>query len=93
MSHVLLQHPETMEIEKVHTGFSWSYLFFGFFVLLYRKEFVWAILLILSTLPMFWIPAWILPMIVVHIAVAFLCNEWNLNQLKKQGWKPVKLQQ
>jgi hypothetical protein len=37
-SSILIKHPDSGLMKKGYYGFSWTYLFFGFFVPLFRGE-------------------------------------------------------
>lgn len=77
---IQLQHKDTAVIRNAPIGFSWTSLFFGFWVPLLRGDFVWCLLyIILSTvsLGLFWI---IFP---------FIYNKIFLRKLLEKGYNPA----
>lgn len=44
---LILKNPRTDLLKEAPIGFSWTILFFDFFVPLYRKDFLWAFVMIL----------------------------------------------
>ena len=67
-------------IKQVKLGFSWSMLFFGIFVPLFRGDLKWTILsliLVIITSGFAWI---ILP---------FIYNRMYINSLLDKGWYPA----
>ena len=49
-STVNLKHPEFEVTKEAPVGFSWTILFFGFFPPLFRGDFKWAIVILLTAL-------------------------------------------
>lgn len=75
---VMLKNPETGQIRKGYYGFSWTYLFFGWWVPLLRGELGTAALHLLFSVFTFGI--W-------QIIVSFLYNAQYTNRLIAQGFR------
>ena len=75
---IRLVHAETGVSKKGYVGFSWTYLFFGWFVPLFRGELTIALLhLVFSTITVF----------IWQLVAPFLYNkQFMLRQLEK-GWR------
>jgi hypothetical protein len=75
---VMLQHPVNGLIKKGYYGFSWTYLFFGWFVPLFRGELgVAALHLLFSVITFgFW-----------QLIVAFLYNRQYMTRMLEKGYK------
>ena len=79
MAHaVLMRNPATGLIKKGFYGFSWTYLFFGWFVPLFRGELVVAALHLLFSLVTFGL--W-------QIIVSFIYNKQYMQRLITAGFK------
>ncbi len=81
------------QIKEVKVGFSWTTLFFFFFVPLFRKDWKWLGIMIGSI-----IAGLILTAIInvdtsislgLNIAFAVLYNNFYINDLLAKGWKPA----
>lgn len=66
--------------KKSLIGFSWTTLFFGFFVPLFRGDWLW--LLIMLTLG-------IITSGISNIVLAFLYNDFYTTKLLENGWEPA----
>ena len=75
---VMLQHPVNGLIRKGYYGFSWTYLFFGWFVPLFRGELGVAALHLLFSLITFGF--W-------QIIVAFLYNRQYMTRMLEKGYR------
>ena len=74
---VLLQHSASGLTRKGYVGFSWTYLFFGWFVPLFRGELVVAALHLLFTL---------LTGGLWQLIVCFLYNRQYMVRMLTSGW-------
>ncbi len=90
MSHIVLQHPISMEIKKVPTGFSWTFLFFGGWVALIRGDVLVTVLMLILAMWMLIVPPMIFAVALAQFVGAFLYNEMYLNRLKNKGWVACK---
>jgi hypothetical protein len=84
---VYLRNPLTGEKKKRKRGFSWTTLFFGAFVPLFRadwKFFGIGMLVVLASL----FTAGIVGL-VYWIVAAFKYNEWHLNGLRDKGFVEI----
>lgn len=77
---VNMENPTTGEIRQCKVGFSWTMLFFGFWVPVFRSDWKWAIFTLLLSCCTFDITEIILP---------FLYNKIYLKDLLENGWQPV----
>jgi hypothetical protein len=57
----MIKHPQSGMTKKGYVGFSWTYLFFGWFVPLFRGEVGVAALHLLFSLCTFWVWQLIMP--------------------------------
>lgn len=89
---VKLESPEG-EIKEVKVGFSWTTLFFFFFVPLFRKDWKWLGIMIGAM-----ILGGMLSLSLnvdtsiglgLNIAFAILYNNFYINDLLKKGWTPA----
>lgn len=65
-------------VKKSYVGFSWTTLFFGFFVPLFRGDWLWAvIMLVIGFFTSF----------IGHIVLAFLYNKIYTTKLLESGWQ------
>jgi hypothetical protein len=74
---VMLQHPATGLTRKGYFGYSWTYLFFGWFVPLFRGELGVAALHLLFSL--FTFGLW-------QIIVSFLYNKQYMTRMLEKGY-------
>jgi hypothetical protein len=77
-TRVMLIHPGTGLTKKGYFGFSWTYLFFGWLVPLFRGELVVAALHLLFTVVTFGI--W-------QIIMAFLFNKHFMTRQLEKGYQ------
>lgn len=74
---VLIKHTQSNLVKKGYYGFSWTYVFFGWFVPIVRGEIVIGALHLLfglATAGIFWIVMW------------FLYNQQYMNRMLTSGW-------
>jgi hypothetical protein len=74
---VLIKHPQSGLIKDGYFGFSWSYLFFGWFVPLFRGELGTAALHLLFT--MFTFGMW-------QLILPFLYNKQYMTRMLEKGY-------
>lgn len=77
---MLIQNERTKQYKKVKVGFSWTSLFFGIFVPIFRgdlKGFVFQVALALITFGISW------------LVVPFMYNKRYLNRMLEDGWVVV----
>ena len=77
-TRVLLRHPSSGLVKKGYFGFSWTYLFFGWFVPLFRGELVVALLHLVFTILTFGI--W-------QLVTAFLFNKQFMTRQLEKGYE------
>jgi len=75
---IVFEHPVTKEIKETPVGFSWSTLFLGVFVPIYRGDWKWAIIMSLSGLITFGV-SWIF--------FPFIYNKLYIKELIHKGYK------
>ncbi len=75
---IMMKNPTTGQLKNGFYGFSWTYLFFGFFVPLFRSELGIAALHLLFSIFTFGI--W-------QIIVSFLYNKQYTQRLIEKGYK------
>lgn len=75
-------------VKQCKVGFSWTTLFFGFFVPLFRGDFKWTLIILalnfLVGMFSFGIGAFI-----VNICFCFFYNRLYINDLLNKGYKPI----
>ena len=74
---VIIKHPSSGMIKIGYYGFSWTYLFFGWFVPLFRGELGVAALHMLFS---------IITLVLWQIIVAFLYNRQYMTRMFMNGW-------
>ena len=77
---MFVKNPMTGEVKKVKRGFSWTMLFFGAFVPLFRGDWKWFFL------------SWLLAIVTVGIAwlvLPFKYNKIYMKELHMKGFRPV----
>lgn len=67
-------------IKKSAVGFSWTTFFFGFFVPLFRGDWLWLLIMLILG---------ICTSGIANIVLAFLYNKIYTNKLLELGWKPA----
>lgn len=67
-------------VNQAPIGFSWTTLFFGFFVPLFRGDWVWFIIMLLVGM---------LSLGVVNIILCFIYNRIYVTKLIENGWRPA----
>ena len=77
-TRVLIRHPGSGLIKKGYFGFSWTYLFFGWFVPLFRGELSVALLHLIFTVVTFGI--W-------QFITAFLYNKQFMTRQLEKGYE------
>jgi hypothetical protein len=70
----------TRQVKQRKIGFSWTTLFFGWFVPLFRGDWKWCIIMFLLGFVSFGVSS---------IVFAFLYNKIHMNDLIEQGYKPM----
>lgn len=71
---------EIGQVKQVKVGFSWTMFFFGFFVPLFRGDWMYMLISIgaaMVTLGISW------------LVFPFIYNKLYINSLLKKGWKPA----
>lgn len=77
MAHSKILVSNGMELKKAPIGFSWTMLFFGFFVPLIRGDYLWAVILLGLN---------IITSGVAAIVMAFFYNRMYLKGLFEKGY-------
>lgn len=77
-TRVLMRHPSSRLIKKGYFGFSWTYLFFGWLVPLFRGELVVAALHLFFT---------IITLGIWQIITAFLYNRQFMTRQLEKGYE------
>ena len=67
-------------IKKGFVGFSWTTFFFGFFVPLFRGDWLWLVIMLLLGLASCGI---------ANLILAFLYNKFYTTKLLENGWEPA----
>lgn len=67
-------------LKKSVVGFSWTTLFFGFLVPLFRGDWLWLIIMLILGIFTYGI---------ANIILAFLYNKFYTNKLLENGWEPA----
>lgn len=78
MAYATVTVTNNIHVKKAPIGFSWTVLFFGFFVPLFRQDWVWVIGMILLA----YFTAGL-----SNILLAFFYNKWYINSLLNKGYK------
>lgn len=76
---LLLKHSETNQVKKVKIGFSWTTLFFGPLVPLFRLDFLYLFIMLITTF---------LFKLFSNFIFAFTYNKIYLSTLVKKSYKP-----
>ena len=76
-SSILIKHPDSGLMKKGYYGFSWTYLFFGFFVPLFRGELGVAALHFLFN---------VVTLGLWQLIVSFLYNRQYMTRMLTSGW-------
>lgn len=66
--------------KKGFVGFSWTTFFFGFFVPLFRGDWLWMLIMLILCCVSFGI---------ANIILAFLYNKFYTTKLLEDGWEPA----
>ena len=69
---------EIGQVKVVKEGFSWTMLFFGIFVPLYRGDWKWFLIILVANLFTYGLAS---------IVFAFIYNEIYINNLLEKGYK------
>jgi len=78
--YVRLKHKDSGMIKEVPLGFSWTALFFGALVPLFRGDLKWFAIFMLAS---------ILTLGLAWIAVPFIYNKIYVKELLQKGFKPA----
>lgn len=73
----ILKNPRTGSIKSAPAGFSWTTLLFGFLVPIYRKDWLWAVIILLAEIP---------TLGAASIPFAFFYNKIYAKNLFKNGY-------
>lgn len=91
-NQVLLKQKQTGELKRVAVGFSWTILFFGGLVPLFRKDWGGFFLLLFVSLVIFGLALVFPPFLIVGIITAFYFafkyNKLYIKKLLSQGYAP-----
>lgn len=77
-TRILIKHPKTGVIKKGYFGFSWTFLFFGWFVPLFRGEILIALMHFIIT---------IITLGIWQIIIAFLYNKQYMIRQLENGYE------
>lgn len=86
MSHLILQHPISMEIKKVPTGFSWTVFFFGMLVPIIRGDVPISTVMLALFFLMFAVPQVFFLLVLLQLIGSFIYNDNWLLRLLDKGW-------
>lgn len=75
-----LKNPSTNEIVTKKIGFSWTTLLFGYFVPLFRKDWKWFFIMLITGF---------LTSGISSIVLAFIYNKFHINDLLIKGFLPT----
>ena len=67
-------------VKKGFLGFSWTTFFFGFFVPLFRGDWLWLVIMIILG---------VVSCGIANIILAFLYNKFYTSKLFENGWEPA----
>ncbi len=74
---IIFEHPVTKEIKEAPVGFSWTTLFLGIFVPIYRGDWKWALIMFIAAC---------LTMGISWIVFPFIYNKLYIKELIKKGF-------
>jgi hypothetical protein len=77
---ISMVNPTTNQVKQRKLGFSWTTLFFGFWVALFRGDWKWTLIQLLIGIFTFGLSS---------IVFAFIYNKINLNELIEKGYRPA----
>lgn len=66
--------------KMVPVGFSWTTLFFGFFVPLFRGDFIWFIIMLILTA---------MSLGIINFILCFFYNRIYVSKFINDGWRPA----
>lgn len=67
-------------VKKGFLGFSWTTFFFGFFLPLFRGDWLWLVIMIILG---------VVSCGIANIILAFLYNKFYTSKLLENGWEPA----
>lgn len=80
---IRMRHPNTGIVKRGYYGFSWTYLFFGFWVPVFRGHYQMAfmhfLIWLFGVVTLTWLP--------VQIMMAFFFNKFYTRRLLEDGYK------
>lgn len=82
-SKLILKNPSDGTIKSAPIGFSWTVLFFGFLVPIYRKDWFWAFVMLILEIP---------TLSFISIIFAFFYNKIYARKLFRKGYTFFSLQ-
>ena len=82
---VIIKHRESGMMKEGLYGFSWTCLFFGFFVPLFRGDLIFAGLFFFLTSGSWFLFGYI-PLL-LHLIFAFLYNKQYMTRMFEKGWE------
>ncbi len=83
MAYATVYLSNGVEVKKAPVGFAWTVLLFGFFVPLFRADWLWFVAL-LSMQVLSWV---FFPIAIVCIVMAFFYNKIYMKSLFEKGYK------
>lgn len=94
--HIILINPKNGSSDEIKVGFSWTMLFFGIFVPLFRSDWKWFFILGGYVIWNSWMGShlieeqeWLQTLnFVVQWGMAFFYNRIYINERLKKGWYP-----
>ncbi len=93
---ITLKHSNSNFLVKAPTGFSWTTLFFGVFVPLFRGDILWSAIMLILAILTFGLSWLIFPFIYNSIYIKELlkkgllpADKYSENYLKEKGWFTV----
>lgn len=85
---VNLKNENTNQVKRVKAGFSWTTLLFGAFVPLFRADWTWFLLMLVSNIVLaFYVSPY--GALGLEIVLAFIYNKYYIQRLETKGFKPM----
>ncbi|EGC92637.1 hypothetical protein HMPREF9402_0025 [Turicibacter sp. HGF1] len=75
-------------LKEVKVGFSWTILFFGFFVPLFRQDWIWGVSMFFVSVALMVLKVYYLNPI-FYLIMAIIYNKLYIENLLSEGWRPA----